>query len=68
MFVERKAFENSYQYQEARATEVTTYTAQLAEIDRQLSDPNISEQQRAALEAKRAAITVQLNAAKEHQR
>jgi len=61
--VERKVFENSYQYSEARKTEIMTYEAQLAEIDAQLS--TAGETERHGLLAQRAAIEVRLRVARE---
>jgi len=61
--VERKIFENSFQYSEARKTEVATFKAQLAEIDRLLSS-DIDTQTRARLEAQASALRVQLQTAR----
>jgi len=40
--VERKVFENSFQYSEARKIEIATFEAQLVEIERKLSS-NLKE-------------------------
>lgn len=61
--VERKVFENSFQYSEARKTEIATFEAQLAEIDRKLVS-NLDENTRANLEAQAAAIRIHLNVAR----
>lgn len=64
--VERKVFENSYQYSEARKGEIAVFQAQLAEIESQLlteQDPAIRQE----LESKAAAIRVQLAAARAKQ-
>ena len=66
--IERKVFENSYQYNEARKTEIATYEAQLAEINTKLADPNLDQQTRRNLEAQKSAIKIQLNIAKERQK
>lgn len=62
--VERKVFENSIQYSEARKSEIATFEAQLAEIDRKLSNPEINPDTRHNLEAQASAIRIQLDAAK----
>ncbi len=62
--VERKVFENSFQYSEARKSEIATFEAQLAEIDRKLSNPNLDPNTRTNLEAQAAAIRIQLNVAR----
>ena len=41
--VERKIFENSFQYSEARKTELAAFKAQLAEINSKLSSPSIDD-------------------------
>lgn len=64
--VERKVFENSYQYSEARKGEIAVFQAQLDEINRQLlteQDPAVRQD----LESKAAAIRVQLAAARAKQ-
>jgi len=58
--VERKVFENSYQYSEARKTAIATYEAQLAEIERKLSNKSLDETTRSNLEASAAGIRIQL--------
>ena len=61
--VERKIFENSYQYTEAKKTEIATFEAQLAEIEYKLNS-NIDEQTRINLEAQKAALKINLNVAR----
>jgi len=62
--VERKVFENSFQYSEARKSEIATYEAQLAEIDGKLANPNLDANTRANLEAQKSAINIQLSIAR----
>jgi len=62
--VERKVFENSFQYTEARKTEIATYEAQLAEIDGKLANPNLDVDTRANLEAQKSALNIQLATAR----
>ena len=59
--VERKVFENSLQYSEARKTAIATYEAQLAEITRKLTSNGINNQTRINLESQAAAIRIQLS-------
>lgn len=61
---ERVIFENSFQYKEARKTEISTFKATLAEIERKLAS-NLDENTRANLEAQAAAIRIQLQTASE---
>ena len=56
--VERAVFENSYQKKAGDAEAINIYRAQLAEIERQLANPNLGETTRANLEAKQASIRV----------
>lgn len=65
--VERKVFEESFQYSEARKSEIATYEAQLAEINSQLADPALDENTRRSLTAQKSAISVRLNTAKAKQ-
>ena len=58
--VERKVFENSYQYSEARKTESLTFRAQLAQIETKLTDPALDQSTRTNLEAQAAALRVQI--------
>jgi 5-bromo-4-chloroindolyl phosphate hydrolysis protein len=65
--VERVVFKNSFQYKEARESELTTYEAQLAEINSKLADPNLDENERKTLEAQKASINVLRSAAERRQ-
>ena len=60
-------FEQSFQYSEARKSEIATYEAQLAEINSQLADPNLDEDTRRSLKAQKSAIEVRFTAAKAKQ-
>lgn len=63
--LERKVYENSYQYTEARKSEIATYEAQLAEIDARLTDSALDSVTRSELEAAKAAIEVRLSVAQQ---
>lgn len=63
--VERKVFEESYQYQAGKKQKIATLEAQLAEIESQLSDPKLPSDVERQLKTQRAAIRVQLRAAKQ---
>lgn len=65
--VEREVFEKSFQYSEARKSEIATYEAQLAEINSQLADPALDENTRRSLKSQKSAIEVRLTAAKTKQ-
>jgi len=56
--VERKVFEHSYQKHEADKTASTVYAAQLAQLQRKLSDPNIDESAKIEIQAQIDAIIV----------
>lgn len=58
--VERKVFEESFQYSEARKTAIATYEAQLAEINRKLAS-DVDSQTRTNLESQAAGIRIQLS-------
>lgn len=62
--VERKVFENSFQYSEARKTEIATFEAQLAQIERKLSNPNLDNNTRTNLQATADSIKIKLNVAR----
>ena len=62
--VERKVFENSYQYTEARKTETLVFEAQLVEIERRLSNTELNKTQRSNLEAAAAGLRIQLSVSK----
>ena len=62
--VERKVFENSFQYSEANKERVATFEAQLVEIESQLMRGDLEEGTRKNLEASASAIRVQLATAR----
>lgn len=62
--VERKVFENSFQYSESRKAEIATFEAQLAEIDGKLNNTNLDSDTRTNLEAQKSAINIQLSVAR----
>ncbi len=62
--VERKVFENSFQYSEARKSEIAMFEAQLTEISHKLSNGNLSEGTRINLEAQASALRIQLSVAR----
>lgn len=62
--VNRKVFENSFQYSESRKSEIATFEAQLAEIGRKLSGDNIDAATRTNLEAQASALRIQLSVAR----
>lgn len=64
VFGERVIFEQSYQYKESRKSEIATYNAQLAEIERKLLG-QLDDNTRNNLEAQASAIRIQLQIAKE---
>ena len=59
--VERKVFENSFQYSEARKSAVAGYQAQLVEIDRKLMSPTLNTQTRTTLEAQASGLRILLS-------
>lgn len=65
--VERKVFEESFQYSEARKVEIATYEAQLAELEKKLSNPELDAGTRNEIEAQMSAIRIQLNTARRRQ-
>ncbi|MBI4135466.1 hypothetical protein HY477_01910 [Candidatus Uhrbacteria bacterium] len=65
--VERKVFESSFQYSEARKTEIATYEAQLAELEHKLTNPDLDATTRTNIEAQMSAIRIQLNTARGRQ-
>ena len=64
VFGERIIFKESFQYKEARSSEIATYSAQLAEIDRKLSSSDIDATTRTNLESQAAAIRILLSVAR----
>ena len=65
---QRIIFENSFQYQQARDLEITTYEAQLAEIDVQLRRTDLTEGTRSNLEAQASGLRILIDAAKGRQK
>ena len=64
--VERKVFENSYQRSETLISEIATYEAQLAEINRKLSS-DLDPQTRMNIEAQASAIRIMMGTARRKQ-
>jgi len=62
--IEREVFKNSFQYKEARKSEIATYNAQLVEIDRKLLISDLDSNTRANMEAQAASIRILLSVAK----
>lgn len=65
--VERKVFEESFQYGEARKAEIATYEAQLAGMRARLLDQNLKPETRADVQAQIAAVEMQLAAARKRE-
>lgn len=65
---ERVIFENSFQYQEARKSAITTYEAELEQIRVQLMRTDLDDNTRANLQAQEASIRVLLKAERDKQR
>ena len=66
--VERKVFENSYQYNEGQRARISIFEAQLAEIERKLVNRELDETTRANLEAQSSSVRIQLGAARRSER
>lgn len=62
--VEREVFKRSFQYKEARNSEIAVYEATLAEISTKLSNPELDVNTRTNLEAQASALRIQLSAAR----
>lgn len=62
--IERKVFENSYQYHAGQEARMNILEAQLEEINRQLTNTELDQTSRTDLESKAAAIRIQLSAAR----
>lgn len=65
--VERKVFENSYQRTESIKAQIATDEAVLAEIERKLRNPELSESTKANLEAQSSAARIRIATAKGRQ-
>ena len=65
--VERQVFEQSYQRSESLKARIATEEANLAEITRKLSSPQLDEQTRANLEAQASASRIRLQTARSQQ-
>jgi uncharacterized protein YpmS len=65
--VERRTFERSYQKKAGDRQKISTYEAQLAEINSQLADPKLDPAIAKTLRAQRAALRVRLRAARNQQ-
>lgn len=66
--VERKVFENSYQYKSGQRTKEAVYEAQLEEIRHKLSRSDLNNVQRNNLEAQESMIRIQLSASRKEKR
>lgn len=62
--VERKVFENSYQYTAGQRQMIATYEAQLAELNTKLANPELDATTRSNMEGQVSAIRIQLAAAR----
>ena len=62
--VERKVFENSFQYAEAKKSEKAAFKAELAEINRRLTNGDLDKSTRNNLEAHASALRIQLSTAR----
>lgn len=65
---ERIIFENSFQYQQARKSAITSYEAELEQIRVQLMRTDLDDSTRANLQAQEASIKVLLRAERDKQR
>ena len=62
--VERKVFENSYQYSAGQKQKIAIYEAQLAELKGRLASPDLDSGTRANIKAQASQIRIQLAATK----
>jgi hypothetical protein len=62
---ERVAFQQSFQYQEARKSEIATYSAQLAAINRQLQSEHVEASTKTNLQSQADSLRILINAAQE---
>lgn len=65
--VKRVVFENSFQYSEARKSEIATFNAQLTEISHKLSNPELDKTTRTNLEAQASSVRIMLSVARAKQ-
>lgn len=65
--VEREVFERSYQRSEGLKAEMATNQATLAEIESQLTNPNLDENTRFNLEAQARSLRIRINTARSKQ-
>lgn len=56
--IQREVFENSFQYDQAREKEISTYDAQIAELEGRLLNPNLTESTRTEIEAQLSQLKV----------
>lgn len=63
--LEREVFKRSFQYTEARKSEIALYESQLALVEGKLMNPNLTEETRMNLTAQSDAIRIQLNVARQ---
>ena len=60
---ERQAFEESYQYTQSVEDEINTYSAQLAELEAYLVNPDLSNAEQSNIQGQINAINIRLRAA-----
>lgn len=65
--VEREVFERSYQYSEGKNAQIATYRAELAKLQEQLNNPNLTEEQILDIHAQLTALEIQIRTAIELQ-
>jgi putative aminopeptidase FrvX len=63
-FVERKVFENSYQYSAAQKARIDMFEAQKAEIEARLMGTDLDSATKSNLEAQLSGIKIQLRSAR----
>ena len=59
--LERKVFEESFQYSEARKSAIAAQEATMVEIERKLMNPNLDDSTRYNLEAQLSAIRIRIS-------
>lgn len=65
--VERKVFENSFQYSESRKSELAIWKKELMNIETLLRSPHITEKQKWDLQARKNALNIMIeNANRQH--